>query len=313
MTKIHYGTAENPRFPALDGLRGVAAMLVILHHLAPRGRDTEGWWFEPFNWLVQIGWVGVDLFFALSGFLITGILVRAKGATNFFRAFYWHRALRILPIWALLLFIFTIVVPWLFPAYYLSAFGPGNIWPYWTFMSNMRLLNEYFGMTGNSIINVTWTLSIEEQFYVFWSVVVRFVSVAALLPVAVALLIGSIITRNLMIDLMPNYAAKNGEIFLFTLSHLDGLFIGAVARMLYDMPAWERRLRAFSTTAPLWAGLILAGLLIDYLIGSWNTANWEKPSTLRFGFAISACCLPRSCSMASITTAGFAGSLMCGG
>ena len=98
----------------------------------------------------------------------------------------------------------------------------------------------------------------------------------ALLPVAVALLIGSIITRNLMIDLMPNYAAKNGEIFLFTLSHLDGLFIGAVARMLYDMPAWERRLRAFSTTAPLWAGLILAGLLIDYLIGSWNTANWGK-------------------------------------
>jgi peptidoglycan/LPS O-acetylase OafA/YrhL len=111
------------RFHALDGLRGLAAIGVLFNHLGP---TTGDWWLVPVVWFGAVGWVGVDLFFVLSGFLITGILIDNKSATNYFRAFYTHRALRILPVYVLLLLIWTIIIPWLAPEYLKSVSAPGS-------------------------------------------------------------------------------------------------------------------------------------------------------------------------------------------
>src|SRR5438067_44204 len=101
------------QIPALDGLRGIAVVLVLAHHFlfrAPTATHAE--W--ALHWLVSGAWVGVDLFFVLSGFLITRILLRAKRETagpRFFTAFYGRRILRIFPLYYLLLAIVLVVMP----------------------------------------------------------------------------------------------------------------------------------------------------------------------------------------------------------
>ena len=93
---------QPPRIPALDGLRGIAILLVILHHcgvfgdLRPRSAADE-----LVSLIAASGWIGVDLFFVLSGFLITGVLCDAKGKAHYFRNFYIRRCLRICPLYYL--------------------------------------------------------------------------------------------------------------------------------------------------------------------------------------------------------------------
>ena len=85
-------SSEN-HIDSLDGLRGLAILLVFFYHYLPRNLHN------PLSWLASVGWTGVDLFFVLSGFLITGILYDTREAGNFFRAFYAQRALRLFPVY----------------------------------------------------------------------------------------------------------------------------------------------------------------------------------------------------------------------
>jgi len=95
-----------PRIPQLDGLRGLAILLVIgYHYISMPGADAAGV-FQVFAWCLRLGWAGVDLFFVLSGFLIGGILIDARESPNYFRTFYVRRVLRILPLYAVLLALF---------------------------------------------------------------------------------------------------------------------------------------------------------------------------------------------------------------
>src|SRR5579864_1670769 len=159
---------QKDRFPALDGLRGFAVIWVMLHHFGAeltQGHDAIGWLLY---WPQRLGWAGVDLFFVLSGFLITGILREHRDAPNYFAAFYAHRTLRIFPALLLLLLLAIIILPRLGLA---EAEPP--IWPQFVFLSNFGLVMpigdvEYGG--------VTWSLSIEEQFYVVWSILVFLLS-----------------------------------------------------------------------------------------------------------------------------------------
>src|SRR5438270_10669611 len=103
---------KEKHIPALDGLRGVAILLVLLFHFTPQGsgHTLVG---SLMRGISQVGWCGVDLFFVLSGFLITGILFDAKGSVNYFRNFYMRRVLRIFPLYyGALLVVFVIVPMW---------------------------------------------------------------------------------------------------------------------------------------------------------------------------------------------------------
>src|SRR4029079_11083603 len=83
----------------LDGLRGLAILLVLLLHFTTDMTPPEGTLAAGVRAAFQVGWIGVDLFFVLSGFLITGILADNKGSDRYFSAFYAPRALRILPVY----------------------------------------------------------------------------------------------------------------------------------------------------------------------------------------------------------------------
>jgi len=156
--------------PPLDGIRGLAILLVMAHHFSIV-RSTE-----PFDAgllaLLHTGWVGVDLFFVLSGFLITGILIDARDSERYFVSFYARRTLRIIPLYYLMVFLSYHVLP-RFPVWEQRLVGQGDI-PheqyFWLFLANFVFAEQ--DQLQHGILTVAWSLSIEEQFYLLWAVAV---------------------------------------------------------------------------------------------------------------------------------------------
>lgn len=149
------------RIPALDGLRAIAILGVLLTHIWA----TPG--FRILGKLVHAGWAGVDLFFVLSGFLITGVLLHSREEdSRYYLNFYGRRALRIWPVFYLVMFVVFV----LWPSSALLK-EPREHWPYYVlFASNVAI-----AMSGKWVLltDITWSLAIEEQFYFFWPTVVK--------------------------------------------------------------------------------------------------------------------------------------------
>lgn len=155
------------RHVPLDGLRGVAIWMVLMwHYYACPPHPGEGVFAVVFNAIAAFGWVGVPVFFVLSGFLIGRIVIAEQSRRDFFFVFYLRRACRILPLYALLLVVAAIASLVLLPRheaflyYDLRNGAPG--WTYWVFIQNF-----FMAQTGNlsGWLAVTWSLAIEEQFY----------------------------------------------------------------------------------------------------------------------------------------------------
>ncbi len=147
--------------PALDGIRGIAVSLVLLCHFVGAYEPTTTVGGIVYA-VLRSGWCGVDLFFVLSGFLITGILVETKTAPNFFRSFYMRRFLRIFPLYYALLFVWFGVLGSLAARFGWDAYAIGRdrqLW-YWAYLGNwLRPSRELVGAIAH-----LWTLAIEEQF-----------------------------------------------------------------------------------------------------------------------------------------------------
>jgi peptidoglycan/LPS O-acetylase OafA/YrhL len=172
------------RIPELDGLRGLAILLVILcHYVGNADHAALGFWSHRMLSAFTAGWSGVDLFFVLSGFLIGGILLDARGAPHYFRTFYMRRVFRILPLyytWTLLFGIFVVLVLWLAPGRTpLTSRDLYQVPVHLLFLQNFSV-----GMPSWSWIwfVVTWSLAVEEQFYLLAPVLIRLLSLRALVP-----------------------------------------------------------------------------------------------------------------------------------
>lgn len=158
--------SSHDRLPALDGLRGLAILLVLVFHFGSR--------FDPDNWIgtlflrtVNVGWAGVDLFFVLSGFLITGILYDARGGPAYFRAFYIRRILRIFPLYYLFIGSYAVLLPWLLPDHPgTDLFTRSQGW-WWAYASNVRIATSGF-QSAPLYTSPMWSLAVEEQFYLLW-------------------------------------------------------------------------------------------------------------------------------------------------
>jgi peptidoglycan/LPS O-acetylase OafA/YrhL len=191
------------------------------------------------------GWMGVDLFFVLSGFLITGILLDAKGSAGFFRNFYARRCLRIWPLYyAVVLFIF-VGVPLLRPGLAAMIFERSS--PWWAYPLFLQNFFVPFSSGAVGPLGVTWSLAIEEQFYLVWPLVVRYLSTARLRVLCLAVIAASPVVRLLLstehVDLYTNISCR-----------LDGLMWGAFIAALIRGPAFDpRRLRTLA-----WGSLVIA-------------------------------------------------------
>ena len=210
-------TPLRSHYPGLDGLRGIAILLVILYH---------NFSFLPF---LNYGWLGVDLFFVLSGFLITEILLSTRNTKNYFRNFYSRRILRIFPLYYLCLVIVILLFPLFknFP-YQLSFYHDNQLW-FWFYLQNWMLIFKEWNDSA-ILLNHFWSLAVEEQFYIIWPFLVLIIRKPRhLLFITFSLLLIVILSR-LYIWFRREDFPSYGNLFLFT--RVDGILIGAMLALL---------------------------------------------------------------------------------
>src|SRR3954464_13470573 len=168
---------RDKNIPALDGLRGLAIILVLLFHFTPEGGGSTPIG-HMMRWVSQLGWCGVDLFFVLSGFLITGILFDARGSANYFKNFYMRRVLRIFPLYYGVLIVVFLVVPIFKTMTAQDLQLMQNQHWLWLYAANIppAISNEWTLMNQWVRLSHFWSLAIEEHFYLLWPAVVYFFS-----------------------------------------------------------------------------------------------------------------------------------------
>ena len=261
--------------PALDGVRGIAILTVMIHHMTVFVPETEAQRF--FFAVTSGGWIGVELFFVLSGMLITGILLDSRDEPFYFRNFYARRVLRIFPLYYLLLVVSFYVLP-LFPHPKIANFSRvmgDEVW-YWLFLSNFS--SAVAGGPRHGIMDVTWSLAIEEQFYHVWPMIVLACGRRRLAQIATTLFCTSVLCRLLA----TWFEVSPWTIYVVTPTRLDGLCCGALlAIALRGDPARFPHL----LKGAWWA--LLGGLLVTCLIALREGGLiWDRPLVQTLGFAV---------------------------
>lgn len=206
------------RDAGLDAVRGLAILMVLCTHYFRFSPDT--WLWAALNSVFKSSWLGVDLFFSLSGFLITRILIQSREQEHYFRNFYARRALRIFPAY----YLYLIFVFFLFENFELAVSAaelqPWK-WPLLCYVQNIVMTIDGTHMPWRGLDHL-WSLAVEEQFYLFWPLVV-FMSPTRLLPrICIALIALAWICKFVLLAATWKFAAYG-----FTVSRLDALAAGA--------------------------------------------------------------------------------------
>jgi peptidoglycan/LPS O-acetylase OafA/YrhL len=191
----------------LDGLRGIAIILVLLVHFYNFGT------LAPY---LYFGWAGVDLFFVLSGFLITGILLHTKHKKGYYRIFIARRALRILPLYYAVLIVIAILALFINSLAWFRDYQ----YFYWLHAANYLILQKGFFLP----LGHFWSLAIEEQFYLVWPLIVLLCNRRWLIIISTLLILLGIYLRATIDNIYLVYGLP--------LAHLDGLLIGAIMAVL---------------------------------------------------------------------------------
>ena len=256
----------NTRLPALDAVRGVAILLVILHNQTGR---------YPSLHLQQIfanGWMGVDLFFVLSGFLITGILLDARESESYFKIFYARRCLRICPLYYSLLIFMFVAVPLLRPSEAQTVFDRSSPWWAYPLFLQTFLVPNPTQATGP--LGVTWSLAIEEQFYLVWPWIVRYCSRSQLRGMALAVICLSPALRFYLslhhVDIYPNVFCR-----------LDGLMMGALLALVVRSNAFLPSRYVTHAWITLFTAAPLA-FLTEALSARWITFSFTALASASF-------------------------------
>ncbi|MEO1129642.1 MAG: acyltransferase [Planctomycetota bacterium] len=283
--------------PPLDGLRGIAILLVLIYHCTVM--PANNWLDKAFVYTAHLGWSGVDLFFVLSGFLITGILLDSKGGAAFFRNFYARRVLRIFPLYYGVVVFSLVLLPMVGQMLdnptvqqKLDNFGriDGDEWWYWLHLSNYAIAQAQTFRHG--ILDISWSLSIEEQFYLVWPTVVFFLSRRNLLWTCLAIIIGAMAFRTWLM-LSGGHFGHPISVYVLTPSRMDGLALGAaLAALLREGVPIETMRRWAPIVGVASLAIFLTGHIID-LANGWHyminpdgdrVANSQGRITLAFGF-----------------------------
>ncbi|NOT62049.1 MAG: acyltransferase [Acidobacteria bacterium] len=200
------------RIPELDGLRGLAVLMVMAYHAFAYEMVYEQWYgfARLLAWVTNLGWLGVDLFFVLSGFLITGVLLRTRQDVHYLGNFYWRRALRILPLYFLILLVVV------------SCYANAG----WFVLLSAVFLSNLVTLFGVPLVyGPLWSLAVEEHFYLFWPWVVRALTPRRLAWLATGVAFSQPLARGAGF-------LTNTDIYYFTWFRLDGLAWGALLACL---------------------------------------------------------------------------------
>ncbi len=246
----------------MDGIRGLAILLVLIWHLfeIPLGFEPSG--AKLIRRVFALTWTGVDIFFVLSGFLIIGILLDQRGRARYFSRFYIRRSFRILPLYYLLLGACALA-PAL--AQHLDRIAPWSV--YALILQNFVMAQK--GSMGGLPLGVTWSLGVEEQFYL-------------IIPVLVALLprraLGAVLALTVLAG--PLLRLHYGGLAAYVLMpcRADALALGGLLALLLRTPVDSDRLRKLAWGALL-ADLVTSALLI------WKNQGIGASATNAVGYS----------------------------
>jgi peptidoglycan/LPS O-acetylase OafA/YrhL len=243
-------------FPGLDALRGLSILGVVWHHTGEP---------SPAVPITYRGFVGVDVFFVLSGFLIVTLLLRERdqhGQVSL-SGFYLRRALRIFPLYYGVLLGLCVLL-WLVPGFSLA----GSFWS--DLPALLTYTSNWVGMTG--ILAVTWSLAAEEQFYLLWPPIERWLR-RFWIPIWIAAVLVNQLASFRLLDafLPPGYRHEDLEILQTTFTPI--LLGVGLAHLLHDRAAYER-LAAWLVRPRVRLGLLLA--LVAILHGVRDLSGWPR-------------------------------------
>jgi len=243
--------------PELDGLRGLAILAVVLYHCHPRLQGT--WVYGASLW----GWAGVILFFILSGFLITSILLMTRDKPRYFHNFHARRALRIWPVYLLLLVVVYLNAPWFIGPSVSEAIKTAP------WLAYLFCVQNLFHLALPPAMQPTWALAIEEQYYFVWAPLVRVLRRPWMLAAALA---GALVASPMLRHANLHWMTPTN-----TLIHLDGIAWGSLLAIgMYTLPLSRRTW--------LWMGL--GGSVLGFLAaGTIAGGTAYLDSALAVGFA----------------------------
>jgi peptidoglycan/LPS O-acetylase OafA/YrhL len=264
------------RVPELDGIRGLAILLVVAwHYFGGMFPAAPGTWGAYLHVPFRLGWTGVDCFFVLSGFLIGGILLDSRRSPRYFRTFYARRFYRILPLWFAVLTLFESAVVmnrcWGYFAGSVLVQQPCPIWSYLSFTHNWWMVFVPPGSQGRAAngVGVSWSLAIEEQFYLTLPLLIWILPRQVLLYLVPALVMAAPIFRQI---LARTGALPGGETDNYFLSpcRQDALYLGVWAALLVRTPRVWQWLR----DRPRLVRLALAASALGMAAVTWGKPGW---------------------------------------
>lgn len=235
------------RLKPLDVVRGLAILLVLVYHYLPRTPDLV----PPLLILAtRLFWSGVDLFFVLSGFLIGGILLSNKDKDQYFQTFYIRRAARILPLYLLICGILVVITQtnWISGEEALRL-NSIPIWSYLTFTQNFWMaLNQKF---SGPWLDVSWSLAIEEQFYIFLPLLIRYTSKKTTLIVSLGLILLAPIFR---------LSLSKFSAYVLPFARADAIMLGVLLALVWQSEAGQNFLRKQENILRWSFAFLLAGV-----------------------------------------------------
>lgn len=244
---------KNSHIPELDGVRGLAIAMVLFHHyLVGQLQVSPGTWEAKFMALFRLSWCGVDLFFVLSGYLLGGILMAQRGTSHYFRAFYARRITRIFPVYYLTLLSFVAARHLL-----VDADGTGVNWlfadayPMWSYALHLQnFWTAFTGEHGANWLGVTWSLAVEEQFYLILPLLIWFISPSRVLTISLLLAFLAPLLRTWLF-----FHHSHGPIAGYVLlpCRWDALLIGLVGAVLVRDETFTKWISAPASSRPMLA------------------------------------------------------------
>ncbi len=289
--KINYTPGKH--IGQLDGVRGLAILLVLIFHF-----------FYPHVSVAGIGWIGVDLFFVLSGFLITGILFDTKTDSAYFKNFYFKRAVRIFPLYYATLLFFFFLAPLIIDTDVIAGFQylKANEIYFWAYLSNILAVTDSDWPSLNALSHF-WSLAIEEQFYMAWPLFIYLIPNKHLIKAIIGVIFLAIGFRIYSFVFIGDWLIN----YIFILARVDSLGIGALIAVM---------IRTKKSLIELYCHpfLLVSGFIICLMIVLGGSLSFGSPGNQTIGFTVNAvffgCVLLSSLQDKSIVSGFFKSSLL---
>ena len=250
--------AASARFyPELEGVRGYAFVVVFLTHFTYPLMLARHRWTFPFRVCVDLAWLAVPVFFVLSGFLITNILLRTRGRQRYFQTFYARRAIRVFPLYFLIMLGVGAIGLFLqedLRGYWTNLLYVQNVWP-----ARVNLMRGI--VIGGVQVQLThfWSLAIEEQFYLVWPLIVWMCrGKCSLVRVSFGLIGAATVFRCMA----PLFHLTPQQSYFLTFTRADAVVLGALLSIWHGQAMYKRLERMALPVALIGIGTLLTARVL---------------------------------------------------